>query len=55
MYEHGKLKNLEDYFIRLGQRPGNTVYFYRINGYTEKIQEFLRGKKHPGKQNTPWI
>ena len=42
MYEHGKLKNLEDYFIRLGQRPGNTVYFYRINGYTEKIQEFLR-------------
>lgn len=42
MFEHGKLNRLEDYFIKLSQRPGNTVYFYRINGYTEKIQEFLR-------------
>ena len=42
MFEHGKLKSLDDYFIKLGQRPGNVVYFYRINGYTEKIQEFLQ-------------
>lgn len=39
--EHRKLRNLEDYFLELHQRPEKGVYFYRINGYHEKIRDFL--------------
>lgn len=42
MFKHGKLQNLEDCFRGLKDRPEGSVYFCRINGYHEKIREFLQ-------------
>ncbi len=42
MFWHSKLENLNDYFKKKSERNENSVYFYRINGYTEEIGHFLR-------------
>lgn len=36
MLEHKKIRSLDDYFVDLNGRQSREVYFYRINGYTEK-------------------
>ncbi len=41
MFEHKKIQGLEDFFAELQNRRERGVYFYRINGYNEKIQEFV--------------
>lgn len=41
MFEHKTLHNLEDYFLKLTQRQEKGIYFYRINGYNEKIKDFI--------------
>ncbi|MCI8326265.1 MAG: hypothetical protein HFI37_00645 [Lachnospiraceae bacterium] len=41
MFEHGSLRNLDDYFLKLGDRGGQGVYFYRINGYHETVKAFI--------------
>ncbi len=41
MFKHRRLQNLDDYFAALDQRPERGIYFYRINGYNEKIRIFL--------------
>lgn len=41
MFEHGTLQNLNDFFKELRQRPGQTVYFYRICGYNEAVKAFI--------------
>ncbi|MBQ3969120.1 MAG: hypothetical protein II685_01395, partial [Clostridia bacterium] len=41
MFEHGKIQNLGDYFLRLEKRSGRSVFFYRINGIDDEITEFL--------------
>lgn len=42
MFEHKKIRELEDYFLDLSARSESGVYFYRINGYHEKIKKFLQ-------------
>lgn len=42
MVERGKIRSLHDYFIPLHDRDDRAVYFYRINGYTEEIGQFIR-------------
>ena len=42
MYTHSKIKNLNDFFVERDSRPGRCVYFYRINGYTEEIGQFIQ-------------
>lgn len=42
MFEHKKIRELGDFFLGLGSRPGRCVYFYRICGYTEEIGQFIR-------------
>ena len=41
MLEHKKIRSLDDYFVDLNGRQSREVYFYRINGYTEKIGDFI--------------
>ncbi|MBR4639734.1 MAG: hypothetical protein IKO79_04140 [Butyrivibrio sp.] len=41
MLRHIKTNNLDDFFKRLGDRAEKGVYFYRINGYNEKIDAFI--------------
>ena len=42
MLEHKKIRSLDDYFVDLNGRQSREVYFYRINGYTEKIGDFIK-------------
>ena len=42
MLEHKKIQNLSDYFVELNSRQDKGVYFYRINGYSEEIGEFIK-------------
>lgn len=42
VFEHIKIENLEDYFVELHARKENGVYFYRINGYSDKISCFIK-------------
>ena len=41
MLEHKKIQNLSDYFVELNSRREKGVYFYRINGYSEEVGEFI--------------
>lgn len=42
MLEHKRIKSLSDYFIELDKRTNRGVYFYRINGYSKEVDEFIR-------------
>ncbi|MBO5032717.1 MAG: hypothetical protein J6D08_12680 [Lachnospiraceae bacterium] len=42
MFTHIKIKNLNDFFTERDSRPEQGVYFYRINGYTEEIGQFIQ-------------
>lgn len=42
MFTHIKIKNLNDFFVERNGRPDKGVYFYRINGYTEEIGQFIQ-------------
>lgn len=42
MLEHKKIHSLSDYFVELNNRQNKGVYFYRINGYSEEISEFIK-------------
>lgn len=42
MLEHKKIRNLNDYFVELSGRQSKEVYFYRINGYSEEIGDFIK-------------
>lgn len=42
MLEHKKIRNLGDYFVDLNERQDKGVYFYRINGYSAEIGEFIK-------------
>lgn len=42
MFGHMKIQNLDDFFKNLNERERAGVYFYRINGYTKEIAEFIR-------------
>lgn len=41
MFEHKALHGLDDFFNGLSKRKDREVYFYRINGFSGRIQEFL--------------
>ena len=42
MFTHNKIKNLNDFFFFFYSRTDKGVYFYRINGYTEEIGQFIQ-------------
>lgn len=42
MFEHKKLQSLDEYFLDLNQRNDKGVYFYRINGYSETVKDFIQ-------------
>lgn len=42
MFKHVKIEDLEDYFVELHARKERGVYFYRINGYSDKIASFIK-------------
>ncbi len=42
MFEHKKIKGLEDFFVELNKRREQGVYFCRINGYNEQVQAFIQ-------------
>ena len=42
MLEHKKIQNLSDYFKDLNGRSEKGVYFYRINGYSSEVNEFIK-------------
>lgn len=42
MLEHKKIQNLDDYFVELSKRRNKEVYFYRINGYSDEIEQFIK-------------
>lgn len=42
MLEHIKMQSLEDYFKELDSRQNKGVYFYRINGFSREIDQFIR-------------
>lgn len=42
MLNHVKIEALDDFFKGLADRKTKGVYFYRINGYNENIDKFIR-------------
>lgn len=42
MLKRVEIEKLDDYFIDLGKRKDRGVYFYRINGYNQKIHDFIQ-------------
>lgn len=42
MFEHKKIQVLDDFFIELKDRSSRGIYFYRVNGYNDKVGEFLK-------------
>ena len=42
MVKQTQLERLDDYFVDLGKRKTKGVYFYRFNGYSRQIHEFLQ-------------
>ena len=41
MSEHYKVHSLNDFFVEMNNRQNKGVYFYRINGYSKDIHNFL--------------
>lgn len=42
MLKHVRIRQLNDFFMKLGERSEKGVFFYRINGYNRQIGEFIR-------------
>lgn len=42
MYQHKTITSLNDFFTELNKRQNGGVYFYRINGYNQQINEFIQ-------------
>ena len=42
MLEHVKIRQMDDFFLDLGSRSSRGVFFYRINGYNEQVDKFLK-------------
>jgi len=51
MLDHIKIGNLNDYFVELKNRQNKGVYFYRINGYSEEIGEFIKKYYNVARKN----
>ena len=41
MFEHKTLGSLDDFFLEYEKRREQGIYFYRINGYNDRIREFI--------------
>ncbi|MGN0299146.1 MAG: YceG family protein [Lachnospiraceae bacterium] len=41
MFKHISLSSLKDYFVPLNERRERGIYFYRINSFSDEIQQFL--------------
>ena len=36
-----KLQQLNEYFLKISDRAEKGVYFYRINGYSPEVEQFI--------------
>lgn len=41
MFERIALQEMDDFFVDIGSRRSKGVYFYRINGYSEAVNNFI--------------
>ncbi|MBE5871690.1 MAG: hypothetical protein E7294_10580 [Lachnospiraceae bacterium] len=41
VFEHKQIQSLEDFFLQLHSRAEKGVFFYRINGYSEPVRQFI--------------
>lgn len=41
MLDHRKINSLDDFFLELNKRPDKCIFFYRINGYSEEVHQFI--------------
>lgn len=51
MLDHVKIKNLNDFFTSLSGRKEKGVFFYRINGYNEEIDDFIHKYYEASRKN----
>ena len=42
MFKHMEIQSLQDFFQAMDERKSAGVYFYRINGYSREVGEFIR-------------
>ncbi|MDE6888052.1 MAG: YceG family protein [Eubacterium sp.] len=42
MFKHMEIQSLQDFFQAMDERKSAGVYFYRINGYSKEVGEFIR-------------
>lgn len=42
MFQHAKIERLEDFFLPLSKRREKSIYFCRIDGYSENIGAFIK-------------
>mgnify|MGYP001096557064 CR=1 FL=1 len=42
MLKRTKIRKLSDYFAELNGRQDKGIYFYRVNGHSQEIEEFIR-------------
>lgn len=41
MFEHRKIRELDDFFVELNNRQEQAVYFYRVDAYSAKVESFF--------------
>ena len=42
MFKNTRINKLDDFFVELKNRQNKGVYFYRINGYSDEIDSFIK-------------
>lgn len=42
MFQHAKIEKLEDFFLPLSKRREKSIYFCRIDGYTQHVSAFVK-------------
>ncbi len=51
MFEHNKLQSLEEFFFGLDKRKNKGIFFYRIDGYSDGIREFIQRYYEEARKN----
>ena len=51
MFKNTRINKLDDFFVELENRQNKGVYFYRINGYSNEIDSFIKKYYKVARQN----
>lgn len=51
MFKNTRINKLDDFFVELKNRQNRGVYFYRINGYSDEIDSFIKKYYKVARQN----